>query len=219
MIKKIAVLLPTILLSLFYFRVRYHSEFASGGMRGKASLAIGLLLMFCVMFFLVRKLRQENILQGLIQSGFFVYFFMVLTLTGYFLLFREVTERGWWHHVVHRVSIREHVNLQPFLMFKQFRLYSKQVLGNAVMLLPLGIFIPLLWPRLSNFFIVFFICLGVTVGIELMQLITNYRSSDIDDVILNTAGAVVGYILFALVRFIFVPRKRKTSRRLSPQRL
>ena len=200
--KKIAVLLPVFILALFYFKARYYDEYAVAGLRGRASLLIGVLLMFIVMFIGVYRHKQETFVQFFLQSGFLIYVFMVLTLTGYFLLFKEVAAHGWWHKVVHRMHTKERVNLEPFLMFKQFRLSSKQVVGNAVMLLPLGIFIPLLFPRLSAFFYVFIICLLVSVMIELMQLITSYRSTDIDDVILNTSGAVAGYIIFILARVL-----------------
>jgi len=71
-----------------------------------------------------------------------------------------------------------------------------------VMLLPLGIYIPLLFPKLSGFFRVFLICLLVSVSIELMQLITSVRSTDIDDVILNTSGVAVGYLIYIFLRFV-----------------
>ena len=200
--KKIAVLLPVFILALFYFKARYHEEYAVAGLRGKASLAFGVCVMFLVMILGVYKKKQETFLQGFIQSSFLVYVFMVLTLTGYFILFREIAAHGWWHRVLLRVQTKERINLHPFLMFKQFRLASTQVIGNLVMLLPLGIYIPLLFPGLSGFFRVFIICLCVSISIELMQLITSVRSTDIDDVILNTSGAVVGYILYKFLRLI-----------------
>src|SRR5262245_10944825 len=189
--KKIAVLLPVFILALFYFKVRYHGEYAAAGLRGKASLAFGVCIMFVVMIIGVYKKKQETLLQGFIQSTFLVYVFMVLTLTGYFILFREVAAHGWWQRVLHRVHTKEKINLHPFLMFKQFQLGSTQVIGNLVMLLPFGIYIPLLFPKVSGFFGVFLICLLVSISIELMQLVTGVRSTDIDDVILNTSGAVV----------------------------
>ena len=157
--KKIAVLLPVFILALFYFKARYHEEYAVAGLRGKASLAFGVCIMFLVMILGVYKKKQETFLQGFIQSSFLVYVFMVLTLTGYFILFREIAAHGWWHRVLHRVQTKERINLHPFLMFKQFRIASTQVIGNLVMLLPLGIYIPLLFPGLSGFFRVFIICL------------------------------------------------------------
>jgi len=200
--KKIAVLLPVIILAIIYFQARFHGDYAVAGLRGKASLAFGLGIMFLVMIIGVYRKKQETFLQGFIQSSFLVYVFMVLTLTGYFMLFREVAAHGWWQRVLHRMQTKERINMQPFLMFKQFQIASTQVIGNLVMLLPLGIYIPLLFPKLSGFFRVFLICLLVSISIELMQLITSVRSTDIDDVILNTSGAVVGYVIYKFLRFI-----------------
>jgi len=200
--KKIAVLLPVVVLAIFYFKARYHGEYGVAGLRGKASLAFGVCIMFVIMIVGVYKKRQDTFLQAFIQSSFLVYVFMVLTLTGYFLLFREVAAHGWWQKVLHRIHTKERINLHPFLMFKQFEIASYQVIGNLVMLLPLGIYIPLLFPKLSGLFRVFIISLLVSISIELMQLITSVRSTDIDDVILNTSGAITGYIIYRFLRLI-----------------
>lgn len=200
-VKKIAVLIPVFILALLYFKEKYHSEFAVAGLRGKASLAFGVSVMFMIMIIGVYRSKQDSFWQSLLQAAFLVYVFMVLTLTGYFVLFREVAAHGWWHGVVKRIHEKERINLHPFVMFKQFRLTSKQVLGNLVMLLPLGLFIPLLFRRLRGLFRVVGICLLVSVSIELMQLITSYRITDIDDVILNTSGSIAGYVIYKLLSF------------------
>lgn len=200
LVKKLIVLIPVLILAFLFFKGRYHNESPMGGLRGRAGLALGLLIMFIVMFAIAYSRKQEDFFQIFIQSSFFIYVFMVLTLTGYFLLFKELASHGWWDKISHRIETKEHVNVQPFLMFKQFKISSKQVLGNFIMLLPLGIFVPLLFRRLSGFIPVFIICLLVSVCIELMQLITSYRSTDVDDVILNTSGAVVGYVLYSALQ-------------------
>lgn len=38
--------------------------------------------------------------------------------------------------------------------------------------------------------------------VEVIQLTTNVGSFDVDDIILNTVGVVLGYIVFALFRII-----------------
>ena len=193
--RKIVVLLPVFILALFYLKV-------SAGLRDKTSLVFSVCIMFIIMIIGVYRTKQESLLQACIQSSFLIYVFGVLTLTGYFMLFRELAAHGWWHKLLHRMQTKDKINLQPFLMFKQFQIASTQVIGNLVMLLPLGIYIPLLFPRLAGFFKVCIICLSVSVSIELMQLITNARSTDIDDVILNTSGAIVGYIIYKVLRLI-----------------
>src|SRR4029079_8922054 len=137
--KKIAVLLPVFILAIVYFQARFHGDYAAAGLRGKASLAFGLGIMFLVMIIGVYRKKQETFLQAFIQSSFLVYVFMVLTLTGYFILLREIAAHGWWHRDLLSVQTKERINLHPFLMFKQFRLASTQVIGNLVMLLPLAI--------------------------------------------------------------------------------
>jgi glycopeptide antibiotics resistance protein len=78
------------------------------------------------------------------------------------------------------------------------------------MLLPLGIYLPLLYTRLRkaySIFAVLLICFLVSVGIELLQLATSYRSADIDDVILNTLGGGTGFIIYLLIKTIIAPKK------------
>jgi glycopeptide antibiotics resistance protein len=67
------------------------------------------------------------------------------------------------------------------------------------MLFPLGIYLPLLYKKISGFFAVAGISLTVSVCIELLQLATSYRSADIDDVILNTLGACLGFIIYKMI--------------------
>lgn len=70
--------------------------------------------------------------------------------------------------------------------------------GNIVMFLPAGFFIGLLWRRPHWWRSVGIGCL-CSCCIEFVQFFIG-RCTDIDDVILNTAGAFLGYILFLLFR-------------------
>src|SRR5689334_10817990 len=113
----------------------------------------------------------------------------------------------------HRVDIHDHVNFTAFKTIGIYKLSDKQIAGNFIMLLPFGIYLPLLYKRLRNisgFFVVLVISFLVSVSIETLQLATNYRSTYIDDVILNTAGACAGYILYQLVKLV-VSTGRKTN--------
>ena len=108
-----------------------------------------------------------------------------------------------------RIDANDHVNFTPFKTINIYDRYDKQVLGNLIMLFPLGIYLPLLYRRLrklSGFFAVLLISFLVSVGIELLQLATNYRSTDVDDVMLNTAGACIGFIIYQLLKLLM---KRK----------
>jgi hypothetical protein len=69
---------------------------------------------------------------------------------------------------------------------------------------PLGILLPLVWPRLRVRRAVG-IALALSVGIELLQLLSSawgsYRAADVNDVILNVFGACLGLAVVTLLRW------------------
>lgn len=202
-LKKILVITPAIIISLFYLRIIYYEHYSNSTSKRVAAFILSILLLYVWMLLVTIRRKQDNFLQGLIQSGFFVYVFAVLQLTGYFILFREISSVDWWGKMNHRIETHDHVNFRVFDTMNRYEVLSKQMIGNAIMLLPLGIFIPLLNRRrrkISAFFIVLFISFAVSVGIEVLQLATNYRSADVDDVILNTSGACIGFLIYQLIK-------------------
>jgi VanZ family protein len=97
-----------------------------------------------------------------------------------------------------------HVQLVPFHTLRNYfdgydsaQTMLLYVVGNVVMFLPFGLFVQLALRR----WVVLTIALGLlaSVTVEVLQLPIWSRSSDVDDVILNTLGAVVGATLAAVV--------------------
>jgi glycopeptide antibiotics resistance protein len=76
--------------------------------------------------------------------------------------------------------------------------------GNFMLFVPLGILIPLLWRR-AGFWKGMQIAIALSVGIEIVQYFSrawgSYRSADINDVILNGAGACLGLLVVSLLRW------------------
>ena len=110
-----------------------------------------------------------------------------------------------------RIETHDRVNLEPFRTIEIYQTWGKQILGNFVMLLPLGIYLPLIYKKLRkayNFFVVLLICFLVSVGIELLQLATSYRSADVDDVLLNTLGGGAGFLIYQLIKDIVTPKTK-----------
>lgn len=101
------------------------------------------------------------------------------------------------------------INLIPLRIFydtyievTKFHNYSYLVvsfLGNVGIFIPLGLLPPLLWERAAGWRK----CAGIgfltSLFIELCQLPLN-RCSDVDDLLLNTLGALTGFWLFVLLR-------------------
>ncbi|GAB2044653.1 hypothetical protein AGATL06_11500 [Agathobaculum sp. TL06] len=98
------------------------------------------------------------------------------------------------------------VNLEPLRTIKNYliaygygnislRLVVLNLLGNLAAFAPMGVFLPALfrWQR-SIFFFTATLTLGVT-AVEVAQVYTGAGSCDVDDLILNLAGALIVFVL------------------------
>ncbi|WP_340384903.1 VanZ family protein [Streptomyces sp. SS7] len=111
-----------------------------------------------------------------------------------------------------------HSNLHPgrslraYLDQPALRDAVKQIGGNVLLGVPFGILVPVLAPKARGMLRVLLLTASVMLLVEFAQgaLITG-RAFDIDDVILNTAGALVGYLLLGrrMSRAVHAPRPRR----------
>lgn len=100
----------------------------------------------------------------------------------------------------------ERINLIPFKEIKiAFYLggsfFLVNFIGNLVMFLPIAFFTGLLYNK-ATFLKCVLITAAFSVFVEVCQLPQD-RGTDIDDVILNTLGGVMGYALYLIVGKIF----------------
>ncbi|MGB4610626.1 MAG: VanZ family protein [Saccharofermentanales bacterium] len=73
------------------------------------------------------------------------------------------------------------------------------ILGNIMIFVPFGIFIPLFWPDRNSFLITFLSGSLIILLIEFVQLITVWGIMDIDDYLLNILGVILGWLLSRLL--------------------
>ena len=70
--------------------------------------------------------------------------------------------------------------------------------GNVAVFIPLGIFLPWIWPRYRRWGRFFLVSSGIILTVEFLQWITLRGILDVDDYILNMLGLFGGYVLFRL---------------------
>ena len=95
------------------------------------------------------------------------------------------------------------VNLLPLVYlfdYPEMRDALLNLIGNVAMFIPLGIVWPSVFPKLDTHRKVIAAGVGVSLCIEILQLPFFDRTSDIDDLILNSAGFLLGYGLWLLIR-------------------
>jgi D-alanyl-D-alanine carboxypeptidase/glycopeptide antibiotics resistance protein len=105
--------------------------------------------------------------------------------------------------------IWEKVNLLPGQAIRSLAVNPLNFWGNIALFMPLGFLAPMISRRLCRMKRIIMLGMGVSLLIELLQLFLS-RGTDIDDLILNTIGTALGFILFALV-IKGVPTLRRTT--------
>ena len=98
-----------------------------------------------------------------------------------------------------RVNLLPLVNLLDYDSMRDLLL---NVIGNVAMFIPSGIVLPIVYKRLDTFVKVLLAGGGISLCIEIIQLPFRVRATDIDDFILNTIGVIVGYGIYALIRYL-----------------
>ena len=87
----------------------------------------------------------------------------------------------------------------------------KNTVLNIILFIPLGIMLPFLWKKFDTLKATMLFGFGMSLAVEILQILT-YRATDINDIIANTFGAVLGYFVFRTASRMF-PSVTKFARR------
>lgn len=132
-------------------------------------------------FCIFGKLFFHNVKRTVLYVVFAFYLVAILSLVGF-------------PSIIY-VQLDPSINIIPFFdMISDF----KNACLNILLFIPLGVFLPLLWDKYRNIKPTFIVGLCVTCIIEITQIFT-LRSTDINDIITNTAGTLIGYFLIAKI--------------------
>ena len=111
---------------------------------------------------------------------------------------------GLWEYARSRWQQGWSINLEPgFTIRSMLEKGSRgqkmlNLAGNVLIFAPLGFFAPLLGKSLRRWWAALGLSAAVSLLIEFLQLFLG-RSVDVDDLILNTLGGLLGYLLFCLL--------------------
>ena len=158
---------------------------------------------------------MKKTLKFLIYMAFIVYCLVVLDLVllSRIHMFRFHVWQEMWLEIWERgTRLNYGINLVPFRTIRNYihsishgdivTIAIRNLAGNLLMFLPLGIYLPVIWKKCRRIMTTLLISLAVLIGIELIQFMTLLGSLDIDDLILNLFGILIGYGLWNGVKFI-----------------
>ncbi|MEG0734032.1 VanZ family protein, partial [Anaerorhabdus sp.] len=98
----------------------------------------------------------------------------------------------------------ENINIKPFLWLEQLNNVDQFVvekIPNVLLFIPFGFLLPIVFKRVNKWYILLTITFLMTFTIEFIQSFIG-RLADIDDIIMNLFGAMIGYALYVLIRYI-----------------
>lgn len=149
-----------------------------------------------------------------IQKTGWVLFVMYLIALVYFMFFAESFGR------TGNVQAEYAYNLELFKEIRRFIVYREQLGWKAVILnlggnvagfMPFGFFLPVVSRRGRRWYNTFLLGFFLSLCIETTQLVFKVGSFDVDDLLLNTIGGILGFLCYKEVQGVRIRRKRRAA--------
>lgn len=154
-------------------------------------------------------------MQKKIKIFFAIYILFVLKVIIFKHPFKQLYAivQTWQRGVV--LEGLETANFIPFKTIKMYIDYAyklnsfENLAGNILVFVPFGILFPMVRAERNSFPDVFLNVFVFVLGIEIFQLFSAFGAFDVDDIILNCFGAVLGYIIYRKCRDIVMWQQGK----------
>lgn len=163
------------------------------------SLLILITILFTIRFFSFVSNKKKIVFYKEILSLLFIIYLMCFF---YILTFEDVD----WSTA----------NLIPFKEMFRFslgsRMFFKNVFGNIILFLPYGFFLSY-FVKLKKVKIITILSLFVSFIVEIIQYRIG-RVFDVDDIILNVIGGIIGYYLYRVIDYLVNETKIKERKEL-----
>ena len=174
-------------------------------LHGEYVLAVGVPLLIALA--VLRRRRGVAPSRVALESAFGLYALLLLMVVLFPLRVSAGlrADKAVWDYAT---FLRDWFNLMPFATIRQVMERApqqalRQLGGNLVLLAPLGFLVPALYPRFRRAGAMIALSVTVALGIEFIQYLArvarlSLRSVDVDDAMLNIAGALVGFLVWVI---------------------
>lgn len=151
-----------------------------------------------------RKKKAIRILEILLFAVYLVmlcYFLFIADRVG-----RTYAERAYHYNLVPLKEIRRFWEYRHILDFWSVIL---NLVGNVVAFIPFGLFLPRLFQRCRKFLLTMLFCFEFSLCVEVIQLMWKVGSFDVDDILLNTLGGILGFFIYKISGWLTGGRHEK----------
>lgn len=161
----------------------------------------------------MKKEKLNSMLKIIIYIIFFIYLLLLIKI----LLFKYVDIINLFKKIFsNSLDGFRSINLIPFksifefvkVMFtKNFLRGFNNIIGNVLIFAPLGYFLPLLFKNFKKLKNTILFSFGISLLFEICQYVLYLGSADIDDIILNVCGSIVGFLFYKIISKITQNKK------------
>lgn len=152
--------------------------------------------------------KHRRIFEAISLIGLIVYFCLLLYLTVFQRIYRGVVTGMFFEQYTFdwKSYYTYSINLVPFKTIYGYlnkslntNVVITNLVGNVIAFVPMGFLMPIVFKKINNYKKTILMSVVTSVLIEIIQLLLKVGSADIDDVILNTFGGIIGFMLLGLL--------------------
>lgn len=143
-------------------------------------------------------------IKRILRIVFVLYFLVLLKVIVFKYPFEQLYRitQSWTREV-----ILEGLDTANFTLFKTIKMYIRywgrlnsfeNLFGNVLCFVPFGFLLPFLHEESRHWWVLLINAFLLVCSIELFQLVTAFGAFDVDDILLNCAGAMLGHGMFLL---------------------
>jgi len=149
-----------------------------------------------------RKNSLKSISRTVIMAICRVLFVIYIVLLAYFLFFSErygrtITSDDYKYNLVLFKEVRRFILYRKELGLESFIV---NIFGNVLAFVPFGFVLPIISISNRKLLNITLLSLEFSLTIELIQLIFKVGIFDVDDILMNTMGGILGGICFIICR-------------------
>ncbi|MGX6979392.1 VanZ family protein [Vagococcus elongatus] len=171
---------------------------------------IGFAIIAVIIFWVIKKASSRVSKPKLVLSSLALFYYLLLALTNVF----GIPSLGSLSRVYQlgEPIFNPNIVLVPFADG-----FSLSFILNIIAFVPIGFLVPMISPIFNNIKKMFLLGTLVSLTIEISQLFTLYRATDINDFLTNVLGTLIGYYCFTFVNNLFLKEKRTIGKGTNDQ--
>jgi len=144
----------------------------------------------------INNATRINIVVRIIAGIFFCMYFSFLLYRLFFYAYGQYFRFFAGEISYNLIPFKTILNYLNNTSLIDFDIWFFNLFGNVCAFMPMGFLLPVIFPRFQSFKAIATVTFLASFVLEIVQLWLRLGIADIDDVILNTFGGILGYFLF-----------------------